>query len=337
MSSWLTINRACNLRCEWCYGKGTGFSSSDNMTMETVDKSISFLKDISMNAVILIGGEPTIHPYFFDIVRRIKEAGLEVYVVSNATPFSNKRFLEKTIEAGVSSITVSLKAGNAEDYLMNTGKNSFGKVLKAIRNISQSGISSVVNVTVCEGIIERFDELLEVVDGSGAVAFSIDTGKPVIEGGITSSEETGSPKVLAKFFKDVYPKLKNTGLRISVKFSLPFCLVTEDFIEEIIDDGNLLTGCQMVTGRGIIIDPKGYIIPCNHVYDQKLGRIGDDFSTADEYLSFRQRTDVVKFYDVVSAAPHKNCLQCKYWKMCGAGCKLNWLHYGESELIGNFT
>ena len=30
-AGWLTINRACNIRCKWCYAQGTGFNKKDNV------------------------------------------------------------------------------------------------------------------------------------------------------------------------------------------------------------------------------------------------------------------------------------------------------------------
>ena len=35
---WITLNRACNLRCKWCYAQDTKFSLLDDMELE---KSIS--------------------------------------------------------------------------------------------------------------------------------------------------------------------------------------------------------------------------------------------------------------------------------------------------------
>ena len=30
-SGWLTVNRACNLRCKWCYAQKTGFKTNDDL------------------------------------------------------------------------------------------------------------------------------------------------------------------------------------------------------------------------------------------------------------------------------------------------------------------
>ena len=135
---------------------------------------------------------------------------------------------------------------------------------------------------------------------------------------------------------EIYPKLERSGLGFSVKIAIPFCLFPKEFVDKLIADGNLLTGCQMVSGRGIVIDPHGEVIPCNHLCDQPIARVGEDFSDRESYIQFRKREEVIHFYNIVSSAPHSRCLACQFWKMCGSGCKLYWLHYRASDLMGNF-
>jgi len=205
--------------------------------------------------------------------------------------------------------------------------------MKAISNISRAGLHHIVNVTVCEDLIEDFDEMIETVGKSGARALSMDTGKPILVDDKTSVDGTGSPKRMAEFFVKYYPILKRVGVNFSIKLAIPFCLLPEDLLKEMVDDGHILAGCQMSRGRGIIVDPKGRLIPCNHLCDIPLGEIGSDFSTAEEFLDFRERKEVNEFFRLVSSYPDLKCKDCSWWKACGGGCKLYWLHYPPTEMI----
>jgi MoaA/NifB/PqqE/SkfB family radical SAM enzyme len=146
LTAWLTINRACNLRCGWCYAKGTAFSQHDTMSTKTAERSLDLLSDLGIKGVILIGGEPTIHPQFIDIVKKIRARNMATYVVTNALRFASSAFLTKATEAGIESITISLKASNAQDFLANTGTDGFAKTVRAIRNIVSANVPHVVNV-----------------------------------------------------------------------------------------------------------------------------------------------------------------------------------------------
>ena len=41
---WLNINRCCNLRCEWCYAKNTGFDPYSNISLDDAKKTINLSK-----------------------------------------------------------------------------------------------------------------------------------------------------------------------------------------------------------------------------------------------------------------------------------------------------
>ncbi len=335
LTAWLTINRACNLRCEWCYAKMTDFASED-MSLEIVEKCINIVKGQGVESIILIGGEPTIHPKFFEILDLIKKTGLRAYLVSNAIKFADMSFLEKTIMAGVSSITVSFKAVDRDTFFRDTGKDLFQESITAVKNIVKLDVHHVVNVTACDETLSRLDELIETLKTTGTDKFSIDTGKPVFVDGKSSMEGMGTPTEMAGFFMSNYEKFKASGLRFSVKVAIPFCNFPKKFVDMMIEDGNILTGCQMTSNRGLIFDPSGEWLPCNHLCDISLGKLGKDFLSPEDYWKYRKSSEVKDFYSEMSTYPDNRCEDCEYWPMCGAGCKLYWLHYNADQLIGTF-
>lgn len=62
VSTWLTINRVCNLSCKWCYAQE--INKNNNMDLNTAKKLIDISNEIGVRNIKLIGGEPTIYPYF---------------------------------------------------------------------------------------------------------------------------------------------------------------------------------------------------------------------------------------------------------------------------------
>ena len=335
LNFWLTVNRSCNLRCRWCYAMMTKFARND-MTMETVAMSIALAKDLGLESVILLGGEPTIHPHFLGIVRSIASASLKVYLVTNAVEFSRVDTLDRAVEAGVSAVTISLKAFNRADYKKLTRRDAFDRVERAIANIVAREISHVINVTLSQETMGKIDQLIFLARSLGVKSVSLDTGKPIIIQGRTMADGMGSPQELANFFVSAYPKFVASGMSFSFKIALPFCLFPKQFIEQILHDGNILTGCQMVTGRGVIIDPDGDIIPCNHLCHLSLGQVGGikDCGSFDE---FRASVPVSNFYQWSAKCPSARCVDCEYWPKCGGGCRLYWLHYGAGDLLPNFS
>lgn len=71
----LNITSLCNLKCYWCHNQsqhGTGLE---------VNKFNRFFENIikdHISCVTLIGGEPTVHPEFFDFLEILK---INIYIL----------------------------------------------------------------------------------------------------------------------------------------------------------------------------------------------------------------------------------------------------------------
>lgn len=337
VSVWFTINRACNLRCNWCYAKDTDFAQKDTMTMDTVDRLLASIDGITVRRIILIGGEPTIHPNFLEIVRRVKARGHKVALVTNGIRFSNAEFLKATIDAGLDSILTSLKGGSSEAYGRNTGASrAFEKVVSAIANIEASGLSHEVSIAPGEATFDDFEGLLATVQRGGAKRLHIDTERPVILDSGMKAESSQDCAQIEQFLVRAYPLLRISGLDFTVKITIPFCNFDEAFIDALTANGHLSSGCHIYSGKGLIFDPHGKILACNHLCDNPLGEVGVDFSDAQGYAAYRQRSDIVSFYQHMNRYPDPHCSTCKHWTRCGAGCKIRWLASGATELIGHY-
>lgn len=333
---WLNINRSCNLRCVWCYAKMKGYGNR-NMSIDTVRKYVAMAAELGADSVVLIGGEPTMHPKFFEIIEIIKSAGLKVSLATNGIRFSDEIFLKKSRDAGISSISISFKASNRKMFLKETGKDLFHKQIEAIQNVIGCGMDHVISVTACENQMNNFDEMLQAVKNTGTKKVFFDTGLPIFLNGKSVVNDVKSPREVAKFIMETYPKLQKSGLKFTFKLGLPFCLFPREFVEKMINDGNTSTRCQMMDKGSLIIDSDGNILPCNHLCDLSLGRMGKDFENSREFRDFRKRGDLIKFYEKVNSCSNEQCVNCAYWKICGSGCKIYWLHYGADSLLGDFS
>ncbi|MBU4217157.1 radical SAM protein [Patescibacteria group bacterium] len=323
------------MRCKWCYGRTMNFSSREDMSLGTVIQAIKLFKELSLKNIILIGGEPTIHPQFLEIVGLIREAGMRPVLVTNAVRLADKQFLRAALTAGIDGITTSFKAGSGEQYRRLTGVDVFNDVMEAIANIEESGVSHKISVTVCGSMFNEFDELLGAVVKSGAKRLALDMERPVILNNEAQFSGSASPQEMADFFCKIYPKVDTCGMKTTVKITLPFCLFPPAFIDELANKKQLISGCQMFRGSGIILDTRGRLLPCNQFCDNPLGEMGGDFKTAEEFLLFRKKEDVRDFYAAVSSCPHEKCVNCSQWKFCGGGCRIHWLYREASELLGN--
>lgn len=82
----------CNLRCTWCDTKysfnptpGHKHGLADGHYITTIQDIVAEVKTTGVTHVVLTGGEPTVQPYFVELVLALKACGVHVTVESNAT------------------------------------------------------------------------------------------------------------------------------------------------------------------------------------------------------------------------------------------------------------
>lgn len=335
-TGWLTINRACNLRCHWCYAASVDHGKKSQITLETVERALRLFQRLPLKRVILIGGEPTIHPDFFAIISMLKQAGLGAMVVTNGVAFADKAFLKEAVANGISGVTTSLKATNPADYTKHTGMDAYSSVIKAIQNLESlkrdTGLSHKLSYTVCATDKTDIERLVDCVKEAGSPSLSLDMIRPAIS--CSSSTLTGpKPADLAAFFPSIHRILEQTSIDYSIKVSIPFCLFPEGFIAELVQKQRIVSGCQLLqNGSGVIIDPEGRFLPCNHFCNHPIGLLGGN-TGQETYLELRQKPDVQEFYERITGYPDKRCLQCADWTFCGGGCRIHWLHHAADALL----
>ncbi len=334
---WLTVNRACNLRCQWCYARNLGFYRGDDMSLSLSKKCIEIYNDLSMKEVVLLGGEPTIYPYIVEAVKQISDCGLRPSLLTNSLRLANMDFLKKLQDAGLQSVVTSIKGGTKEQYIRCTGVDALGLVEKAFQNMNRLKMSHKASITICKPILDDFESVIDVLKRNHIEYTSIELERPIIHEDGISIKGMASHDELVDCCLRTYPKFVASGLNFSIRISLPFCLFPEKFIQTLIANDHITSGCQIYNGVGVVFDPRGRLLPCGHFCNNPIGQVGVDFSTAKEYIEFRRNRLVRELYQSFYFCPDEQCVDCKYWSVCGAGCRARWLKGCSHEtLIGNF-
>ena len=81
----ILITNYCNRECSYCFAKDkvnkqnvNGVNRNRNLTLENVDLIINFLKQSNHSVFSILGGEPTLHPQFTQIVDRASSTGTSI-------------------------------------------------------------------------------------------------------------------------------------------------------------------------------------------------------------------------------------------------------------------
>jgi sulfatase maturation enzyme AslB (radical SAM superfamily) len=124
----LMITTACNLRCAYCFGMemvGAGHAPQ-TMSWEVFIDLLDWIDrgDFPELDVHLMGGEPTLHPRFGDMVRELARRGRKTLVFSNgAAPLDERDLRDSAGSSGVWVVNVNEPETYRDSQLANLEKN----------------------------------------------------------------------------------------------------------------------------------------------------------------------------------------------------------------------
>ena len=135
---WLDITRMCNLACAHCYnGSGVG-GEHGSMQREDWLKVIDQASAAGVRMVQLIGGEPTMHPDFAELVKHALGLGLKVEVYSNLTHI-RPEWWDVFQREGV-SLATSYYSDDSAEHNAVTGRQSHDKTRANLARAVELGI-----------------------------------------------------------------------------------------------------------------------------------------------------------------------------------------------------
>jgi len=154
----IDVTNRCNLRCPVCFANAAAAGYVYEPTKQEIREMLENLRSndpVPATALQFSGGEPTIREDLFDLIRMAKELGFRhVEVNTNGLRLAQSvdycRGLE---EAGTSTIYLQFDGVTPEVYEFTRGRDLLETKLKAVENLREAGIDSVVLVvTLIKGV-----------------------------------------------------------------------------------------------------------------------------------------------------------------------------------------
>ena len=162
----IEITQSCNLTCPTCYA-GSSPENKTFMSIEKFESTIDGLLEMGKGEADLIqlsGGEPTIHPDFFDIVQMSVDKGIkQVYVNTNGLLLAKPAFAERLAKISSKvSVYLQFDGFKATTYEQLRGRDLTDIKQRALENCERLGINTVPIMTLTRGIND--DELGKFLD-----------------------------------------------------------------------------------------------------------------------------------------------------------------------------
>ncbi len=166
----------CNLRCKMCYNwemPREEFLTTENW-VSLVNSLNKYNSNYKMIEVSIGGGEPYLHKYVFDIMRAAKKNGFRSNISTNGFLLT-KSIIDRSIEAGLTGISISLDSLNPEIHDKYRGvKGTQKRVMKSIEYIQQTDkLELSINTVLMKGNIDDVIPLAKWVAGTEKIAYNV--------------------------------------------------------------------------------------------------------------------------------------------------------------------
>ena len=331
---WLTVNRGCNFRCDWCYAAGSEYRKEDEMSLPFALNLINIAKQLGIGRVFLIGGEPTLWPHLLDANEAMKSAELKSTLVTNAHRFSCDQFWEKYLEHPNTHIGASFKAFGPESLANNAKVTSFKDVTKGLRRVFEHQPKSIASFVYSKPYISHFLDMVKYAVDCGAFGVSVNFCSPAIHKNQIDDRFMVGIDVLVGEITSAYEEAHRiTNGRLVFVMKHPLCVWPREFIKTLKERRQISTTCHLQHQSGGIFDTDGSLLICNSMFNFPVGKFGEDFNSAESLKTFFGSELVKNYFSKIKAYPSEKCIECKIFEDCAGGCPLLWTVYQPSDLI----
>ena len=153
------LTLACNLRCRSCFNNSGTPRHYELSTQEVMD-SLSHFRENNVLDIRFTGGELTLRPDWYDVLKTAKELGFSVSCNTNAVYIDddiNLKFADLNIE----QVTISID-GNKENHENNRGKDTFDRTIKNLKRLHELGVKLRINTLINKGSLKDLAFMVEL-------------------------------------------------------------------------------------------------------------------------------------------------------------------------------
>lgn len=116
----LVIAGVCNLKCPYCFAevylrRSKADPAPAFISLDTFEDRLDFLDHSGINEIRLLGGEPTLHPHFPELIQRARRRGKHIVVFSHGLMPERALACLESLSPDDCTVLVNMNATKASD------------------------------------------------------------------------------------------------------------------------------------------------------------------------------------------------------------------------------
>ena len=238
----IQLGHMCNNRCVFCVsGQRTAMREAFPIAADPVVEKLREARAQGITKVTLLGGEPTIQPEFFEVLRAAVDLGFdEIVVFTNGVKTARPTFVDEVLATGGKfTFRLSFQGGTARAHDRTTKKlGSFARLVETLENLRARGQRITVNMCVVSSNFESVDAFPALLLPYGVSQLHLDMIRP-LDAGARTEEEL---RAMLPRYSDLVPSLERmvsgfpAGFDVNIG-NLPYC-IAPSLAPHIHHDGN---------------------------------------------------------------------------------------------------
>jgi MoaA/NifB/PqqE/SkfB family radical SAM enzyme len=317
----LIISRRCNQNCSYCFAgdQTSGGEAPDFLSIDAFEQRLDYLDRSGITQARFLGGEPTLHPQFPELVRRARAHNKIIIIFTNGLmPASALTALEELPPEQCSMILNMSATGKAAAAKISVQRRA--DLLKRLGSKIQPGCN-IYRVN------QELDSLIRLIIESGCKkAIRIGLAQPTLDGNNDFLPTRYYAQVGDQITHFAY-RAAQEGIRIELDCGFVRCMFSEDAIERLSALGiELNWDCSPI----IDIDTDGKVFHCFPLSTRYTSHIDQENTASDLRLEFLKNTEPYRQTGI-----YKKCSICRYKHelSCSGGCLSNIIRRFSSKPI----
>lgn len=290
--AWQVTNE-CNLACLHCIEEsGPGKAFRDELSDEQVFGVLGQMMDLEVPYLSFSGGEPMVHPRFFDMVAYVCGRNGQLKVETNGH-YLDPENCARLKALGVKAVQVSLDGASRETFNRMRVRGDFDLTVQGIRNLRAAGVPIEINYSPTSFNAHEIGAAVDLAAELGAYSFY--TGRTMYTGNAVKTWQRMAPTEAQyrNFFETLHAKVGEYEGRMRVYFH------EMGLLEELRYRLHHPAALLIVLPNGLVKLINALPFVCGDLRKQTLGEIWGRFQRA------WQDPRVAQFVEDLASDPHK--------------------------------
>jgi len=301
----IEITWNCNKRCSYCYlaCSNQKNTSQNEMSVSTFKQIIEKIWTSGVREVYLIGGEPTVHSDFSQLVKIMNGYKWEkTGICTNGVGISSAN--QKLIKQVFDYVSVSIRGNSDTTTKVTSVQTSFQETINFLKFLSENKTNQIIiSLDLLPQYFTQFNEIIDLLEQNN-IKFDNLAIHRIAPIGSASDKDVLTPDQYRKLLKKIDIVSTKKGYQIEFEDALPLCLLEKKYWKYI-------NTCRCGIDK-VWVDTKGNVRRCACSY----GNVGNVIKTSLQNVWNSDNLKKFRSFDWVSP----ECKKCGVFDKCRGGC-----------------